>query len=223
MIDIYSWLDAFVESMSNSFGSRVVCIGLQGSYGRGEATEESDLDVVVIFDRLTCDDIETYRALLDQMPEREKLCGFISGKEELERWEPADLFQFYFDTTPVHGSLDFLKTQISREAVRRAVRIGAGNIYHGCVHNMLHEKSEELLRELYKSAAFVVQAVHYLHSGVYVKRHKELQRILTGREKEIMDVYMALRQGEDAAFAPMSELLFQWSQERLILCKEVSQ
>ena len=40
-------------------------------------------------------------------------------------------------------------------AVNRAIKIGACNIFHGCVHNMLHEKSEDILRGLYKSAAFV--------------------------------------------------------------------
>ena len=44
---------------------------------------------------------------------------------------------------------------IGESAVNRAIKIGACNIYHGCVHNMLHEKSEDILRGLYKSASFV--------------------------------------------------------------------
>jgi len=48
------------------------------------------------------------------------------------KWEPSDLFQFYYDTTPIVGSLDELLIKIDKEAVDRAIKIGACNIYHGC-------------------------------------------------------------------------------------------
>ena len=42
MIDIKTWMDNFTEKLVITFGNRVWFIGLQGSYGRGEATETSD-------------------------------------------------------------------------------------------------------------------------------------------------------------------------------------
>lgn len=77
------------------------------------------------------------------------------GKTILWNWEPSDLFQFYYDTTPMKGSLDELLAVIDDSSVNRAIKIGACNIFHGCVHNMLYEKSEDILRELYKSASFM--------------------------------------------------------------------
>lgn len=56
---------------------------LQGSYGRGEATETSDIDAVVILDELTVTDIQTYSIMLDTLPYRELICGFLSGKDEI--------------------------------------------------------------------------------------------------------------------------------------------
>ena len=50
MIDIKSWLDEFLKALSDTFAERICFVGLQGSYGRGEATENSDIDVVVILD-----------------------------------------------------------------------------------------------------------------------------------------------------------------------------
>lgn len=90
--------------------------------------------------------------MLDSLPNREKMCGFISGMDELKNWERSDLFQFYCDTTPIFGSIDFLKDEIEIEDVRRAVRIGACNLYHMCGHNIIHEKSPEIQKSLYKSA-----------------------------------------------------------------------
>ena len=159
MIEITGWMKGFLQKLDNIFGKRVFFVGLQGSYGRGEATETSDIDVVVILDELTVTDLQTYSAMLDTLPHRELICGFLSGKDEIMNWEPSDLFQFCYDTTPIQGSLDEVLTLVDESAVNRAIKIGACNIFHGCVHNMLHEKSEDILRDLYKSASFVVQAI----------------------------------------------------------------
>ena len=130
MIDIKFWMESFTELVIETFGERIYFVGLQGSYGRGEATETSDIDAVVILDKLTTDDIKKYSCMIDTLPHRELICGFLSGKDELENWEPSDLFQFYYDTTPILGTLEELLTKIHNAAVERAIKIGACNIYH---------------------------------------------------------------------------------------------
>ena len=52
MIDITTWMKNFLQTLNETFGNRVWFVGLQGSYGRGEATETSDIDMVVILDNL---------------------------------------------------------------------------------------------------------------------------------------------------------------------------
>ena len=135
MINIDAWMKNYLQILNETFGNRVWFVGLQGSYGRGEATETSDIDVVAILDELSAADIQSYHAMLDTLPHRELICGFLSGKEELMNWEPSDLFQFYHDTTPIKGSLDEVIAIIDESAVNRAIKIGACNVYHGCVHN----------------------------------------------------------------------------------------
>ena len=63
MIDISLWMDKFLKALTDCFGERVWFVGLQGSYARGEATESSDIDTVVILDTLQCPDIEKYNAM----------------------------------------------------------------------------------------------------------------------------------------------------------------
>lgn len=101
MIDVSVWMNGFLQALDTWFGGRIWFVGLQGSYGRGEATEASDIDVVVILDELSAGDIQTYNEMLDTLPHRELICGFLSGKSEILNWDAADLFQFYYDTTPV--------------------------------------------------------------------------------------------------------------------------
>ena len=175
MIDIKTWVPQFVNKVEQSFGNRIWFIGLQGSYGRNEATDASDIDVVVILDELRIDDLKTYRDMLDTLPNRDLICGFISGKAELLNWEASDLFQFYYDTEPIKGNLDALLEKIDKRSVRRAIKIGACNIYHACVHNFVHEKNYDILRSLYKSAVFVIQAVWFYETGNYIKSKTELQ------------------------------------------------
>ena len=211
MINITSFIEDFSSALNESFGERVWFLGLQGSYGRGEATETSDIDLVVILDELMPRDIEIYNNMLDTLPHRELICGFLAGKKELLNWDASDLFQFYYDTKPIKGSLDDLLPLLDNAAVDRAIKIGACNIYHGCVHNMLYEKSEEILKGLYKSASFVVQASVFRRTGTYLKKRADLLSAADMDEHYIIETYSAVKKGGKIQFKDMSDFLFVWA------------
>ena len=215
MIDINAWIQSFLQTLNKTFANRVWFVGLQGSYSRGEATETSDIDVVVILDKLSAGDIQTYNAMLDTLSNRELICGFLSDKNDIINWEPSDLFQFCHDTIPIIGSLDEVMAVIDESAISRAIKIGACNIYHGCVHNMLHEKSEDILRSLYKSASFVVQAIVFKQTGNYVKHQEELLTVAMPSEQAIINTFLSLKNGGAVDFTSTSERLFIWT-KRLI-------
>lgn len=211
MVDISALMNQFLQALTESFGERIWFVGLQGSYNRNEATETSDIDIVVILDKLSALDIQTYNTVLDTLPHRELLCGFLSGKEEISAWEPSDLFQFYYDTKPIKGSLDELLVLIDDTTVNRAIKTGVCNIYHGCVHNMLYEKSDNILKGLYKSASFVVQAIYFKETGNYISRQSDLLDTVSPEEKVIINTFINLKNGEVIDFQEMSNILFNWS------------
>lgn len=211
MVDISALMNQFLHTLTESFGERIWFVGLQGSYNRNEATETSDIDIVVILDKLSALDIQTYNTVLDTLPHRELLCGFLSGKEEISAWEPSDLFQFYYDTKPIKGSLDELLVLIDDTTVNRAIKTGVCNIYHGCVHNMLYEKSDNILKGLYKSASFVVQAIYFKETGNYISRQSDLLDTVSPEEKVIINTFINLKNGEVIDFQEMSNILFNWS------------
>ena len=213
MIDITAWMKNFLKSLNETFANRVWFVGLQGSYGRGEATETSDIDVVVILDELSAMDIQTYNDMLDTLSHRDLICGFLSGKSEVLNWEPSDLFQFCHDTTPIQGSLDEVMAVIDESVVNRAIKIGTCNIFHGCVHNMLYEKSEDILRGLYKSASFVVQAIVFKQTGSYIIHQKDLLQVVSFDERVIVETFLNLKNGGTVEFNLMSETLFAWSKK----------
>lgn len=219
MIDIKTWMNIFTVKIEKTFADRIWFLGLQGSYGRGEATDASDIDVVVILDELSVNDLKAYRNMLDTMPNRELICGFVSGKGELLNWEVSDLFQFCYDTTPIKGTLELIFEKIDRQAVKRAARIGACNIYHACVHNFVHEKSDDVLRSLYKSAVFVIQAVQFYETCEYIKSKAELRSAINP-PSAVLETESELRKGGNVEFEEMSTLLLNWAKAVIMGYKE---
>lgn len=216
MIDIDIWMKYFLKALDETFKQRVWFVGIQGSYARGEATENSDIDMVVILDELTINDLQIYDRMLDTLSYRELICGFLSGKGELMNWDAADLFQFYYDTKPIKGSLDDLLVLIDDTALNRAIKTGVCNIYHGCVHNMLYDKSEDILKGLYKAASFVVQAIYFKQTGHYIRQQSELLEIVLSEERIIVDTFLTIKNGGVIDFKEMSNILFTWAQKWLI-------
>ena len=217
-LEIQSWMDLFSEELQIVFQNRLVFVGLQGSRGRGEGRADSDIDVVVVLDVLTLEDLDTYAAALDRLPHRELVCGFVSGRGELAAWEPSELFQFARDTRPWVGSLGDLLPPVKREDVRRAVHIGACSLYHAAVHNLLHDRSPDLLREYYKQASFVLQAKYFLELGEDLSAPKDLLPHLGEEDRAILEGRRQaadLSSPEEGEFRTLSGRLIAWA-SRLI-------
>ena len=183
---IDAWLKLYTAAVKRAFGGRIKFIGIQGSYARGEADENSDIDVVLILDALSLEDLNIYRDAIAELPEREKICGFVSGADELRGWEASDILQFCFETIAIEGSLGGLLPRPDRADAERAVRIGAGNIYHIAAHNFLHGRKTHTLKGLYKSAVFVLQARYYLKTGEYISKKSDLMKAADGSDAEIL-------------------------------------
>ena len=200
------WMSLLKDRLLESFGDRVVFIGLQGSRARGEAGDESDIDAVVILDTLSVRDLGTYRGILDRMPHRKLACGFVSGMDEIARWDPADLFQFRMDTVPILGDLGSILPPMDPDDSRRAAVAGACSIYHACVHNYVHERSPEILEALYKQARFVLRAKHYSETGVFLRALPNIVSETEGSDREIAI-------GPEGDFDCRSEALIGWSSD----------
>ena len=58
MIDINKMLNSIENKLINTFKERLIFFGLQGSRARGEESENSDIDIVVILDKLSINDLK---------------------------------------------------------------------------------------------------------------------------------------------------------------------
>ena len=157
LVPIQSWTEHFLPRLLDVFPDQVLFAGLQGSYRRGEATENSDIDMVVILERAEIQDLKTYRQLVRGMEFGERVCGFLCSRSELEHWPRFDLIQLALDTVPLYGSLEEL-VSFTASDVQDAVLIGASTLYHDAVHSYLYaaDPEHELVR-LEKSLFFLLR------------------------------------------------------------------
>lgn len=208
MVDIQSWMGELKGRLLEQFGGRLRALGLQGSYGRGEAGEDSDIDVVAVLDHAELCDLDAYRAIVAQMPEGEKACGFLCGEGELKSWPRFDLLSLVLDTRIVYGTMDGLLPPMGRAELAEGAAIGASGLYHAAVHTYLYASREEwpeFLSAAGKSAFFVLRTLHELRCGQRVQTRQELLDVLTGDERAVL----APEEGgtPEAAFAR----LLRWS------------
>ena len=140
----------------------------------------------------------------------------MSGRGELAAWEPSELFQFARDTRPWLGSLGDLLPPVKREDVRRSVHIGACSLYHAAVHNLLHDRSPDLLREYYKQASFVLQAKYFLERGEDLSAPKDLLPHLGEEDRAILEgrgQAAELSSPEEGEFRTLSGRLIAWASQ----------
>ena len=65
--------------MKNVFGGRLLYVGLQGSYLRGDATENSDIDIMVIIENLSVQDLDSYKKIIMKMEHYENRAVLYAG------------------------------------------------------------------------------------------------------------------------------------------------
>lgn len=55
------YIPALIELLKAAYKERLLYVGLQGSYLRDEATEHSDIDIMVVISNMSVADLAKYR------------------------------------------------------------------------------------------------------------------------------------------------------------------
>lgn len=200
MQDVQDWIQTLTKKLLEEFGDRLLFTGLQGSYRRGEATEQSDIDVMAVLDRLDIADLQRYREILATMPEAELACGFICGREQLCGWPKYELFQLGRETQSVYGELAEILPQTTPADIDDSIKIAAANLYHEVCHRYVYDTGEKVenLAFAYKSAFFLLKLLQYRRCGTYYLTKKELLLHLSGAEREILQANMNWQNEEES-------------------------
>lgn len=213
MIELNDYLQKLLAECRAAFGDRLLYVGLQGSYQRGEATENSDIDVMVVLDRFSVKDMDAYRELLERVGCSEKACGFICGREELARWNPLEVRQLRRTTEDLYGDLSEYLPAATREDEINFVKLSLGDLYHELCHRYIHadrETNERRFRGTCKRLFFLIWEMYYLESGEFAATKSALKELVP-EEDRLMLTMAELPDGFDfdGAFAAV----FSWCRD----------
>lgn len=217
MFDVNDYIIRLVDKLKATFGSRLLYVGLQGSYLRGEANENSDIDVMVIIDDISVSDLSEYRRIISSLEMSDKSCGFICGKDEMLQWNPLEICHLLHTTKDYYGKLAEFVPEYSDEDVRNYVKVSVNNLFHEICHRYIHADRETNVAALpysYKAVFFILQNLHYLSTGEFINNKERLIAELSGKDMSVMETSMALSRGDDYDFDSIFALLFDW-------CKDV--
>ena len=217
MLDAVTCMNDLALRLRAAFGERLIYLGLQGSYARGEADEQSDLDVMCVLEGLTASDLDAYRQIILQLPWAEKACGFICGREELAAWNPLEIACLLRSTQDWVGSLKALVPESTREDLRRYVQLSAGNLYHELCHRRIYRgaaRSVEALPRCGKTALYILQALALLETGSFPRTMAELTTLPNALDAQVAARVPELRRG-DAPREQDFSLMLDWCRQVL--------
>ena len=213
------YLATLTALLQAQYKERLLYVGLQGSYLRGEATENSDIDVMVVVRDITVADLAAYRRAIESLTGCEKSCGFICGEEELRHWNALEISHLLHTTRDYLGVLKELVPSFTAEDIRSFVKMSLGNLYHELCHRYIHGARQEnidLLPMSCKGVFFILQNLHALECGVFIGTKRELCQALTGLDQQVMQLSLALAEGADFDLDAALTLLLTWCRDALV-------
>ena len=212
MFDINDYVQKLISQCKAAFGERLLYVGYMGSYLRGEANENSDIDVMVVIDNITISDMNTYRDIIKGLGNYDKSCGFICGKDEMKGWSPLEVCQLINTTKDVYGKLEPLLSPFTREDEINYVKFCLGNLYHELCHRFVHSSREKNIEKFCgtcKFFFFLIQNLHYLETGNFILKKADLKNAVSDVDRRVLE-FAALPDSFD--FDAALEELFVWCQ-----------
>ncbi len=219
MFRIDEYIDELIDRLKDTFGERLVYIGLQGSYLRNEQTKNSDIDIMAVIDNISVEDLKTYQKALVSIGNFDKSCGFICGKVDLEHWNPLEICHLLNTTKDFYGELKNLVPAYTMEDERNYVKLSLNNLYHEICHRYVHADREYNISKLpitCKSVFFVMQHLYYLSSGNFISTKRELLECVQDEDKTVLELSISLQNCTDYDFDKAFAILFNWCQNALL-------
>ena len=219
------YISSLLALLKPVLGKRLLYVGLQGSYLRSEANENSDIDIMVVVDTMTVADLDAYRQAVISLPDANKSCGFICGKDELQHWNPLEICHLLHSTKDYHGVLAELVPAHTMHDVITFVKLSLGNLYHEISHRYIHASLVQNITALpgtYKQVFFILQNLHFLETGRFIGTKTELLKTLSGKDKLVLETSLSLGSGMSFDFEEAFSLLYSWCQEALVRTSSIA-
>ena len=218
------WLDEFLARLRALFAERLVFVAHHGSWARGDATAESDIDCFVILDRIDAPDLHAYRELVHTMPDGgSAVSTFMGSVAELKAWPRQEQWQCRYGARVLHGSPEGIVAEPTDEDFIDDIRTKASANLHMARHYLLHphDLSAVVHKLMYpfKECFYALQSWLLLTTGTYHGRKDDLLAVLADPDdREVIRIARDWHElPQDRTERPLHyiETLERWSRKML--------
>ena len=192
LVDIKDYTKRLTDELKAEFGDRLLYIGLQGSYLRGEATPDSDIDIMLVLDEIHAADLSIYRRILEELGEYDRACGFVCGKEELLNWFLEEICHVIHTTSDIYGKLNEIVPDYNKNDIADYIKMCVGNLYHMLCHRRIHSELEKNVNKVplaKRDVFFILQNLYYLEENNFISKKSEVASAVKGIDLQVWECF----------------------------------
>jgi predicted nucleotidyltransferase len=186
--EVKALLEDFVELLKKTYGKNLVFIIHHGSWATGEAGPESDIDTLVMLEKITKRELDKLRGMLSQK-KYQKLTVLLFSRLDMDNFIPFSRHQFHYGAKLLYGRCP-LQKPTRREMIIEIKKI-ADEVGFWSKYLYTHQHlAENVVRKMYwrfKEAVIALKVYVQWKTGDFPTTRKRLKQLLTDpKDKEIV-------------------------------------
>lgn|GEM_PF-1397665 len=188
--EVQALLKKFVNMMKKTYGKNLVFIIHHGSWATGEANSESDIDTLVMLEKITKKELDKLRNILNQ--ERfKKMTVLLFSRLDMDNFIPFARHQFHYGAKLLYGKCPL--PEPTREEMIIEIKKIANTVgyWSKFLYTHLH-LAENVARKMYwrfREAIIALKVYVQWKTGEFPVTKKRLKKLLDDpKDKEIVRI-----------------------------------
>ncbi|MCK4385674.1 MAG: nucleotidyltransferase domain-containing protein [candidate division Zixibacteria bacterium] len=188
--EVKKLLKKFVNVMKKAYGENLVFIIHHGSWATGEANSDSDIDSLVMLEKITKGELAKLRDILNKK-EFKKFTVLLFSQLDMDNFVPFKRHQFYYGAKLLYGKCPL--RQPTHEEMIVEIRKIADTVGYWSKFLYTHtHQAENVARKMYwrfKEAIIALKVYVHWKTGEFPVTRKRLKELLNDpKDKEIVTI-----------------------------------
>ena len=188
--EVKKLLRKFVSVMKKTYGKNLIFIIHHGSWATGEANSDSDIDSLVMLEKITKNELAKLRDILNRK-EFEKFTVLLFSQLDMDNFVPFKRHQFYYGAKLLYGECPLREP--TQEEMIVEIRKIADTVGYWSKFLYTHtHQAENVARKMYwrfKEAIIALKVYVHWKTGEFPVTKKRLRQLLDDPEdKEIVAI-----------------------------------
>lgn len=188
--EVQTLLKKFVSMMKKTYGKNLVFIIHHGSWATGEANSESDIDTLVMLEKISKRELVKLRDILNKK-EFEKFTVLLFSRLDMNNFVPFTKQQFHYGAKVLYGRCPL--PEPTREEMLIEIKKIANTVGYWSKFLFSHQKqAENITRKIYwrfREAIIALKVFVHWKTGEFPLTKKRLKELLNDpKDKEIVEI-----------------------------------